>query len=47
MIEDALIEGFNAAYRALATRVATKILTFEPDPEHRFDLDAIVAQVLA
>lgn len=48
MIEEPLVERFNAAYRALAREAPdARVLAFEPDAEDVFDLGAIVRATLA
>ncbi len=48
MVEDALVERFNAAYRGLADQApAARVLTFTPDQRDVFALDAVVEAAIA
>lgn len=48
MVEDDLVERFNAAYRALAAQVpGATILAFEPDAHDVFDLADVAGAALA
>lgn len=46
MVEDELIERFNAAYRALAGATDATILAYQPGAEDRFDYAPIVLETL-